>query len=103
LPVLTGAQCLDHLLIMSARQLHRVTNVHPEQSRRGYVTFFDAVRPHQGIQQKIPEKMGSSIDAKREGKIIAFPILNGLHHDYRRAARGARASVIGHATHGFFV
>jgi putative transposase len=71
-------ECLDHLLIMSERQLYRVL--------REYVTFFNAMRPHQGIQQKIPEKMGSSLEAKREGKIIVFPILNGLHHDYRRAA-----------------
>jgi putative transposase len=71
-------ECLDQMLTMTERQLYRVV--------REYVTFFNAARPHQGIQQRIPEKLGSNAQAKREGKIIAFPILNGLHHDYRWAA-----------------
>jgi putative transposase len=71
-------ECLDHLLIMSERQLYRVI--------KEYVTFFNAARPHQGIDQKIPGKMEFSSEEKREGKILAFPILNGWHHDYRRAA-----------------
>jgi putative transposase len=51
-----------------------------------YVAFFNAARLHQGLDQKIPEKMGISGEEKGEGKIISFPILNGLHHDYRKAA-----------------
>jgi hypothetical protein len=54
--------------------------------RKNDVAFFNAARPHQGIDQKIPEKMEFSGEGKCEGKIIAFPVLNGLHHDYRRAA-----------------
>lgn len=71
-------ECLDHLLIVSELQLYRVV--------REYVSFFNGARPHQGIEQRIPEKLGSSREEKREGKIIAFPVLNGLHHDYRRVA-----------------
>jgi putative transposase len=71
-------ECLDHLLIMSERQLYRVI--------REYIAFFNSARPHQGIQQKIPEKMARRGEEKGEGKIIAFPVLNGLHHDYQRAA-----------------
>jgi putative transposase len=71
-------ECLDHLLIMSERQLYRVI--------KEYVAFFNSARPHQGTQQKIPEKVATRGEAKCEGKITAFPVLNGLHHDYRRAA-----------------
>ncbi len=71
-------ECLDHFLILSESQLYRVL--------REYVTFFDAGCPHQGIAQQIPEQLGSNREARREGKIIAFPVLNGLHHDYRRVA-----------------
>jgi hypothetical protein len=53
---------------------------------REYVAFFNAARPHQGIEQQIPEKRGIREEEKREGKIISFPVLNGLHHDYRRVA-----------------
>jgi hypothetical protein len=48
--------------------------------------YFNAARPHQGLAQKNPEQVIVGEDAKRAGKIIAFPVLNGLHHDYQRAA-----------------
>lgn len=53
---------------------------------REYVGYFNEAHSHQGIQQTIPAKFGSGVTEKREGKIIAFPILNGLHNYYRRAA-----------------
>ncbi len=71
-------ECIDHLLILSEHQLYRVI--------KEYVTFFNAARPHQGIDQQIPERMGSRGVKKHEGKIISFPILNGLQHDYRIVA-----------------
>ena len=103
-------ECLDHLLISSERQLYRVL--------RGYVEYFNRARPHQGLNQKIPEETriayaapatnkiilfpgSKEKDAEQprsklvesqilrtegKGKIIAFPVLNGLHHDYRRVA-----------------
>ena len=44
--------------------------------------YHNAARPHQGIHQLTP------VPAERpaEGNIVAFPVLGGLHHDYRRAA-----------------
>jgi hypothetical protein len=51
-----------------------------------YVEFFNQARPHQGIEQKTPEGITSAGEEQRKGKIIAFPVLNGLHHDYRRTA-----------------
>lgn len=71
-------ECLNHFLIVGEGQLHRLI--------KEYVTFFNAARPHQGIQQMIPEKFESPGEEPRKGKIIAFPVLNGLHHDYRRVA-----------------
>lgn len=71
-------ECLDHMLIMGESHLYRVINE--------YVEFFNRARPHQGIEQKIPA--GISLGRKEEpkGRIIAFPVLGGLHHDYQRAA-----------------
>lgn len=71
-------ECLNHFLIVGEGQLYRLV--------KEYVTFFNAGRPHQGIQQTIPEKFESPREETRKGKIIAFPVLNGLHHDYRRVA-----------------
>jgi putative transposase len=72
-------ECLDHLLILHEKQLHRVLNA--------YVQYFNHARPHQGIRQQIPEQRAESVPHDHEsGKILSFPILGGLHHDYRRSA-----------------
>lgn len=103
-------ECLDHFLILSERQLYRVV--------REYASYFNRARPHQGLNQRIPEEIQREVTAptpnkiilfpglkekdlegrrstapeaeahRREarGKIIAFPVLNGLHHDYQRVA-----------------
>jgi putative transposase len=72
-------ECLDHLLILHERQLQRVLNA--------YVMYFNQARPHQGIQQQIPDSCGSSRSAPHEAtKVVAIPILAGLHHDYRKVA-----------------
>ena len=41
-------ECLDHLLIFHEKQLHRVLHA--------YVEYFNQARPHQGIQQRVPER-----------------------------------------------
>jgi putative transposase len=72
-------ECLDHLLILHEKQLQRVL--------KAYVASFNQARPHQGIKQQIPEpKAGSMIPDHACGKIITFPVLGGLHHDYCRSA-----------------
>src|SRR5438034_3205485 len=72
-------ECLDHLLILHEKQLQHVLNQ--------YVAYFNLARPHQGIQQQIPEQRGSSGSSEHtEGKVIAVPIVGGLHHDYQRVA-----------------
>ena len=71
-------ECLDHILVLGELHLHRVL--------REYVAYFNRARPHQGMAQQIPEASPSGPERQGKGKIIAFPVLNGLHHDYRRAA-----------------
>ena len=67
-------ECLDCLLILSERQLHRVV--------KEYREYFNHARPHQGIAQRIPcppERLGTP---PASGKLASRPVLNGLHHDY---------------------
>jgi putative transposase len=72
-------ECLDHMLILHEKQLHRVLNA--------YVHYFNRARPHQGIKQQIPERSARLVPVDHAGdKIFSFPILGGLHHDYRRSA-----------------
>ena len=72
-------ECLDHLLIRGEAHLRRVL--------RAYGGYCNRARPHQGLGQAIP--VGAA-EVERihagAGRIIAFPVLGGLHHDYRRAA-----------------
>jgi transposase InsO family protein len=70
-------ECLDHLLVVGDRQLHRVI--------KEYVGYFNRARPHQGIGQRIPGGTLPQPARPRRGRLIAVPVLNGLHHDYRRA------------------
>jgi putative transposase len=72
-------ECLDHLFILQEKQLQRVLNA--------YVSYFNQARPHQGIGQQIPDSSGSSRATAQAGtKVVAVPVLAGLHHDYRKVA-----------------
>jgi putative transposase len=77
-------ECLDHILILNEKHLHRAV--------KGYVEYYNLARPHQGINQGIPQGEGSSSQrasprtSEVNARIISFSVLGGLHHDYRRAA-----------------
>jgi putative transposase len=75
-------ECLDHVLVIGVRQLNLLL--------KDYIVYFNQAWPHQGIAQGIPAPRVSPPAAPKPGKIMAFPVLNGLHHDYRRAATLAR-------------
>jgi putative transposase len=71
--------CLDHLFILQEKQLDRVLHA--------YVQYFNRARPHQGINQQLPEQCGEpALPVHDGGKIHSIPVLGGLHHDYRRSA-----------------
>jgi putative transposase len=72
-------ECLDHLLILQEKQLQRVL--------RAYGDYYNQARPHQGIRQQIPAMKAGSVPAQHtSGKVNSFPVLGGLHRDYRRSA-----------------
>jgi hypothetical protein len=54
---------------------------------QAYVVYFNQARPHQGLQQQIPDPAASALpDNARDGPIKAVSVVGGLHHDYRRVA-----------------
>ena len=73
-------ECLDHMLILNERHLHRITGQ--------YVAYFNHSRPHQGIDQRIPDprEADESREGECHGRIVGRPVLGGLQHDYRRVA-----------------
>ena len=91
-------ECLDHLLILHEKQLHRVLGAS--------VHSFNRARPHQGITQQIPEpQAGPMPPDPAGGKVLSCAILGGSImtieevHTYLRisedvTARGMRRVVL---------
>ena len=48
-----------------------------------FVAYYNRCRPHQSLNQGIPEPQPEQLTS---GKVMAFPVLGGLYHDYRRVA-----------------
>jgi putative transposase len=72
-------ECLDHVLILGDKHLRRVLVE--------YVRYFNQVRPHQGLGQRVPAPPEpAAVPWTADGPVLAVPILGGLHHEYRRAA-----------------
>ena len=73
-------ECLDHMLILNRRHLHRTV--------KEYVSFYNHLRPHQGLQQYIPEPVKPTSQPMADGdptENASTAILGGLHHSYSRA------------------
>ena len=76
-------ECLNHFLFLSEDHLRRTVTA--------YITYYNEDRPHQEIEG-IPECGPGLPRAARSGtgpgpiKVVARPVLGGLHHDYRIAA-----------------
>ena len=74
-------ECTDHFLFFNEAQLQRAL--------KEYQTHYNRSRPHQGIDQKIPDlqkNRASRLHGPEENKVFSKPYLEGLHHDYFRAA-----------------
>jgi transposase InsO family protein len=74
-------ECLDHFLILHRRQLYQIV--------QEYVDYFNNSRPHQGIDQQIPNNFVEDQNrswsfGQSTGRITSTPILSGLHHSYKR-------------------
>ena len=68
-------ECMDHILILNERHLRHVLTE--------YVAFYNASRPHQGINQQTPIPR---IEPKGTGAIVRRDVLGGIVHDYYRRA-----------------
>ena len=69
-------ECLDPVLALNERHLQEVT--------WESMDYYHQARPHQGLGQCMP--IPSAAERSQTGEVVAFPVLGGLHHDYRRAA-----------------
>jgi transposase InsO family protein len=76
-------ECLDHSLVLHQRHLKRLVSE--------YSVYFNEERPHQGIQQRIPNR-ADSLPIKGSGYIRSVAFLGGLHHGYSRISGPLQAN-----------
>lgn len=69
-------ECLDHFIVFCQKHLRKILIE--------YVDYYNHSRPHQGIDQRIPNSPDS--ESPPTGSIRCRPVLNGLHHHYYRKA-----------------
>jgi len=68
--------CLDHVIVL--------TEQHPRRILRKYLEYYHGSRTHLALGKDAPEpRKRESIDG---AKVIALPMVGGLHHRYTRRA-----------------
>ena len=68
-------ECLNKLFLLNDAHLQRVL--------RAYIAYYNARRPHQGLEQRSPIP---GAPPARTGIVCCRPVLGGILHDYSRAA-----------------
>jgi putative transposase len=69
-------ECLDHVIVLNERHLRRILS--------SYLSYYHRARPHQGLGQNAPEPR--ALEPPECGRVVAEPMVGGLHHWYRRCA-----------------
>ncbi len=67
-------ECLDHLIVINERHLIRVL--------REYAVHYNGARPHRALGLQTPTGPPPRAAPPKAGRIIARPVLGGLHHEY---------------------
>jgi transposase InsO family protein len=68
--------CLDHVIVLGEQHLQRIL--------RNYLEYYHGSRTHLALDKDAPEpRTRESIDG---GRVVALPMVGGLHHRYTRSA-----------------
>ena len=65
-------ECLDQMVIFSEPHLRRILSA--------YMAYYNQTRPHLALHKDAPLRRA----VQRFGRIVAIPVLAGLHHQYVR-------------------
>ena len=69
-------ECLDHVIVLGEQHLQRIL--------RKYLEYYRGSRTHLALDKDAPEPRAR--ESNDGGKVIAFPMVGGLHHRYTRRA-----------------
>jgi len=67
-------QCLDQVIVLNERHLLRVVTE--------YVEHYNRCRPHRSLELRAPEPRPQMLKPPDRGRVVARPVLGGLHHEY---------------------
>ena len=68
-------ECVVHIIPLGERHLRSVL--------REYVDYYNTTRPHRTLELETP---AGPRPVQSQGRVVARPVLNGLHHRYEREA-----------------
>ncbi|MEE8261961.1 MAG: integrase core domain-containing protein [Gammaproteobacteria bacterium] len=71
-------ECLDHRLMLGHHHLQRTVDE--------YVAYYNRWRPHRSLGQISPCPNVKDLPTKPSRRLVAKPVLGGLHHVYQWAA-----------------
>jgi hypothetical protein len=69
-------ELLDQVVVLNERHLRRLLS--------SYLEYFHRSRPHMGLDHNAPEPR--AVEPPERGRVVAEPMVGGLHHRYRRCA-----------------
>jgi putative transposase len=69
-------ECLDHVIVLHQHHLRRRLT--------DYLSYYHQHRTHRSLDEDAPESR--AVEPPEQGKIIALPLVSGLHHRYARQA-----------------
>lgn len=69
-------ECLDHVIVLNEPDLVRILT--------NYFEYYHQSRTHLSIDRNAP--VPRRVERPSEGRVIAIPLVGGLHHRYSRAA-----------------
>ena len=72
-------ELVNHVIVLSEAHLERLLREFIEE-------YYHVARPHQGLGGETPIPTGSPPEINGPTKLVAVPILGGLHHKYHRIA-----------------
>jgi putative transposase len=71
-------ECLDHLIVVNEQHLRRVL--------QEYAAHYNRGRPHRSLGLETPTGPPARAGPPETGRIVARPVLGGLHHEYEWVA-----------------
>ena len=69
-------ECLDHLVVVNESSLRRQI--------ASFVSYYRSSRCHLSLEKDSPD--GRAVEPPEPGRVVAVPMVGGLHHRYERRA-----------------